>query len=99
MTVTELSQTMTYEEMQKWFKYFDVRPVDWRNDDRAFKLLQAQGVKEKSWTVFPSLAPIYNATNKATKDSFLSASNLKSSVMFSKMLGAIGGDKLEAFDE
>lgn len=82
---------MTYEELLGWHNYFERRPVGWQEDDRTMKLLQAQGVKEKPWSIFPSLDKIYN---KPKSDEFDPAS-FKASLLFNKMLGAKGGDKLE----
>lgn len=81
---------MPYEELLGWFAYFEARPAGWREDDRTAKLLQAQGVKEKAYKLFPSLDAIYNS-NKS--DSALSS--LKGSTMFQKMMRAKGGDKLD----
>ena len=72
---------MTYEELLGWFAYLEKRPVGWREDDRSFKLLQAQGVKAKPWGIFPSLDAIYNR-----KGSDNPINSLKGSVMFQKML-------------
>ena len=87
---------MPYEELQNWMEYFTRRPVGWRDDDRTMKLLQAQGVKAKPDQIFSSLAAIYNS-NKATNDDEdgLNFVAFKNSAMFSKLLSASGGDKLE----
>ena len=47
MPVYKLLEEMPYEEFSKWLEYFRRRPVDWRADDRVFKVLQTQGVKDK----------------------------------------------------
>ena len=80
---------MSYEELCGWFSYLEQRPIDWRDDDRTSKLLQAQGVKESPTKLFPSLAAIYNKP----KESF-DVNGLKSSALFQKMLSARGGDKI-----
>lgn len=90
MQVSTLLDQMTYEEFQGWLLYFEQRPVEWRADDRAFKLLQAQGVKEKAWKIFPSLEAIYNRKKSEGFD----VAGLKSSALYQKMLGAKNGDKL-----
>jgi hypothetical protein len=93
--IYKLLKEMPYDELLGWFHYFERRPVDWRSDDRTFKVLQTQGVKEKPWTIFGSLDAIYN--NKKTvqnEDGKISLQNLKSSGIFSKMMTAVGGDKL-----
>jgi len=94
MPVYKLVDEMPYEELLGWMAYFEKRPVDWRDDDRTYKLLQVQGVKEKPWKLFSTLNPIYNATNKNT-DGTLDPNNLKQSAMFTKMLLARNGDKLD----
>lgn len=83
---------MPYEELLGWFNYFEQRPLDWRDDDRTAKLLQAQGVKEKAVRLFPSLDAIYN--RKSSKEGF-DVSSFKGSLMFSKILSAKKGDKLD----
>jgi hypothetical protein len=80
---------MPFDEFQKWIVYFETRPPEWRDDDRAFKLLQAQGVKQKAWDVFPSLEIIYKPkVSEGLK-------GLKGSAIFAQMLNAKGGDRLE----
>jgi len=78
-----------------WFDYFERRPYDWRDDDRTYKLLQAQGAKEGPEKYFVSLHRIYKPDSVQTEDGKLSASSLKGSFIFQKMLSAKGGDKLE----
>lgn len=91
MPLNRLLDELTYDEFQGWMAYFESRPVDWRDDDRAFKYMQTQGVKQKPWEVFPSLAPIY----KPNKGDKFDVSGFKSSMLFHKMLGAKSGDKLD----
>lgn len=85
---------MTYEEFLGWLDYFEKRPPEWRSDDRAYKYLQTQGVKEKPWVVFSSLNAIYNSKKPSIEDGMLDPSQFKSSLMFSKMMEAVNGDKL-----
>jgi len=92
MPLYKLSEEMTYEELLGWFYYFERRPPEWRSDDRAAKLIQAQGVKEKPWKLFASLDAIYNGHKKNGEFDVV---GLKSSFLFSKMLSAKGGDKLD----
>jgi hypothetical protein len=93
MPVYKLAEEMPYEEFLGWVAYFEKRPVGWRDDDRTFKLLQVQGVKEPPQKIFSSLAAIYNS-NKPTDGSF-DVIGFKGSNLFSKLLSAKGGDKLE----
>jgi hypothetical protein len=46
---------MPYTELMKWFEFFKRRPIGWREDQRAYLLLCAQGNKEKAENIFPSL--------------------------------------------
>ncbi len=84
-------RSWSYDDFQKWFVYLEKRPVGWRDDDRTFKLLQAQGVKEKPESIFPSLKPIYKPAEQFNAQGVNMAS-LKHSALFTKMLGAKGGD-------
>jgi hypothetical protein len=49
---------MTYTELQNWAKFFKKRPIGWRDDQRAYMLLSAQGVKASAENVFPTLRMI-----------------------------------------
>lgn len=86
---------MPYDEYVKWYLYFERRPVGWREDDRTMKLLQAQGVKAKPESVFASLAKLNQASHTQPEDGRISMDNLRRSSLFSKMLSATGGHKLE----
>lgn len=46
---------MPYEELIKWSAYFRKRPIGWREDQRTYLLLQAQGYKGKAEDVFVTL--------------------------------------------
>jgi len=56
---------MSYTELLKWVEFFRVRPHGWRDDQRAYMLLSAQGVKSKPENLFPSLRMIKEAEEKA----------------------------------
>jgi hypothetical protein len=86
-----MEENMTYEEFLKWFQYFERRPVGWREDDRTYKLLQAQGLKATPGVVFPSLKNLYNR-EKPLK-------GLKNSFFFQKLLSAKGGDRLDILEQ
>jgi len=85
---------MPYTDYRQWLLYFAERPYGWREDDRTMKLLQAQGTKAAPGSVFASLGAIARAAEKRRGDGS-ELKTLKGSMMFTKMLGAIGGDKLE----
>jgi hypothetical protein len=85
---------MSYEEILGWFDYFKKRPIGWREDNRTSMLLLASGAKIKADEVFPSLAAL-RANNK---ESDLAVS-LRKSAFFSKIVGAVGGDKIDIIDK
>ena len=95
MPIYKLAQEMPYEEFMGWLNYFERRPPEWRADDRAYKILQTQGVKEKPGSIFSSLSAIYSSKKEAIKeDGQIDPQAFKGSLMFSKMMGAVNGDKL-----
>jgi hypothetical protein len=55
MPVYKLLQEMPQEELMKWGDYFRKRPLGWREDQRTFLMLQAQGYKGDPGSVFASL--------------------------------------------
>jgi hypothetical protein len=59
---------MPYEEFLGWFKYFNLRPVGWREDNRTAMLLNAQGVKKKPYELFDSLRALRSGAKKSTID-------------------------------
>lgn len=86
---------MPYEELLGWIKYFDRRPLDWRDDLRTAYLMNAFGTKKSPQEIFPSLKAI-------SKKSDNPINSLKASNIFRKMLSAKGGDSIQAlkiFDE
>jgi hypothetical protein len=100
LPVYKLADEMPYEELLGWMSYFEMRPIEWRHDDRTAKLLQAQGVKEKATNLFPSLKAIYNPVSPIKlKSGTIDPKSFKQSALFSKMLSAKDGDKLNIWDE
>ena len=93
MPVYKIYEEMTYEELLGWFSYLEQRPIEWRADDRAAKLIQVQGVKEKPWQLFTSLDAIYNPKSNK-KDGEFDASGFKRSGFFQKLINASGGENL-----
>lgn len=86
-------EEMTYEELLGWFSYFEQRPVEWRADDRAAKLIQVQGSEAKPWQLFTSLDAIYNPkVNKS--DGNFDSNSFKRSGFFQKLASASGGEDL-----
>lgn len=97
MTVAQV-RSMEYTEFLGWLKYLDTAPIGWRDDLRAFKLMQTWGVKAKGGSVFRSLQiQEQNANTEANKlpSGYIPAEALKSSGIFAKLLSAKGGDNLE----
>lgn len=94
MPVYRLLSEMPFEEYQEWIMYFEARPAGWQDDDRTVKLLQAQGVKEKPWDIFKSLRAVYgkNVEPPKNEDGLMVGGDIKSSLLFQKLLGAKGGD-------
>lgn len=62
ITVRQLLFEMDYEEFMGWQSYFSKRPMGWQEDNRAYMLLSAQGVKAKPEALFPSLAAMRAAS-------------------------------------
>ena len=94
MPVYKLLDEMPYEELLGWYAYLDLRPIEWRDDDRSFKFLQTQGYKGKPWEVFPSLEKIYKQQTPL-EEGQISSRNFKSSFLFQKIEEAQAGDKLD----
>lgn len=46
---------MDYVEFVKWCSFFQKRPIGWREDQRTYMLLSAQGLKEEPENLFPTL--------------------------------------------
>jgi hypothetical protein len=92
MPVYQLAE-MPHDELLGWFAYLEKRPLGWREDDRAAKIIQSAGVKEKSWNLFPSLDRIYHP-GKFGNDPENPLSTLKGSALFTKLLSAQGGDTI-----
>ncbi len=90
---------MPYEELLDWFEYFDRRPIGWREDDRTSKLLQAQGVKEKPYVLFPSLKKIYNPDDRYRPPEEELTHSVRGSWMELMMKHAEGGDKINLWSE
>jgi hypothetical protein len=82
---------MAYEEFLKWQRYFELRPVGWREDDRTMKLLQAQGVKATPGEIFVSLKALQRGLEGADVKATMTVEELKQSSLFSKLAGAKGG--------
>jgi hypothetical protein len=91
--VYRLIEEMPHAEFNDWLKFFEERPAGWRDDDRAFKQIQAWGTKAKPWEYFPRLYPIYHPSEEEEKTTNMKT--FKGSFLFSKVLSAKGGEKLD----
>ena len=91
MPVYKLKQEMPHEELLGWYAYFDRFPFGWQEDERAYRIMQAQGVKEKPESIFPSIARLKAA---AATEQF-NANKFRASKMFDFMSKAINGDQLK----
>jgi hypothetical protein len=87
---------MSFEEYQNWLKFFNQRPEGWREDSRIYQLMRVQGCKQPGSQLFHSLALMQRAGEERPKNA---TDSLKGSFLFSKLLGAQGGDSLEILQE
>jgi len=62
MPVYKLQAEMPYTELLKWVNFFKKRPVGFRDDQRTFLLLQAQGYKGRPSDLFDSFRSIKENT-------------------------------------
>ena len=84
---------MSYEEYEGWLKYFEQRPIGWREDLRTSYIMSAFGAKNTN-KMFPSLVKLFeNAPDKRPTES------LRNSALFNKILSAKKGEKLEILKE
>lgn len=58
MPVYKLIAEMPYDELLGWMYYRSKRPIGWQEDNRAYLVMSAQGIKAKPEDVFPSLRAI-----------------------------------------
>jgi hypothetical protein len=67
MPVYKIMQEMPQEELIKWANYFKKRPIGWREDQRTYLLLQAQGYKGRPEDLFPSIKQLKENIPAETK--------------------------------
>lgn len=95
MPVYKLVEEMPYVELLGWQRYFERRPVGWREDDRTVKIMQVMGCSQKPQEIFESLSVVYAEAKKPrVKDGQMSVAALQGSWLFGKMMSAKGGDQL-----
>jgi hypothetical protein len=90
-TPVYLLAEMPYTEYLQWSSYLSKRPIGWREDHRASLLMRASGAKIKPEDVFPSI----KAMNDAEREDKTIANSITKSFLFTQMINAKGGDKLE----
>ncbi len=76
------------EELKLWVAYLEERPLGWREDFRTYLLLRSAGEKRGPSQIFPSLGPVLSQKRDPI-------SSLKGSFLFTQMLNAKGGQKLD----
>jgi hypothetical protein len=96
--VYKIMEEMPYEEVLGWHDYFKRKPIGFAEDQRTYMLLAAQGVKQKAENLFPSLAQLQQNQQELKEEGRIEANNLRRSFVFTKLLGAKGGDKLDALE-
>jgi hypothetical protein len=89
---------MSYEEFTKWQVYFNLRPVEWRDDNRIMKIMQCLGVKESADKIFESIALMKQGDKERHQRNEMVAS-LRNSAVLQHLLGAVGGDKLDLLEQ
>jgi hypothetical protein len=65
MPVYKIESEMPHKEFSNWMRFLNNRPVGWREDQRTFLLLKANGFKGKPTDLFPALKPIYDQRTAA----------------------------------
>jgi len=85
MPVYKLLDEMPYDELIKWTHYFKKRPIGWREDQRTFILLQAQGYKGRPEEVFATLKQLKDNIPQEIK-------SLPKGKFLDMMMKAKGGD-------
>jgi len=84
--------TMTFQELQGWQNYFKRRPVGWREDNRTAYVLESSGAKINRESLFPSLKMVKLGMGVVSDEPM---QGFKSSMLFSRLITATGGDKLD----
>jgi hypothetical protein len=85
MPMYQLEAEMPQEELLMWAKYFEARPVGWRDDHRAAMIISSSGnTKAKPQQIFSSLAQMHKWEEERPDEEVINRS-LKTSV-FGAML-------------
>jgi len=84
MPVYQINEEMPHDELLMWARFFEARPVGWREDSRTSVIVQAQGAKVKGDQIFPSLAQL-KKWEAYKSDADRSNETLRSSVFGAKL--------------
>jgi len=90
-----LKEQMPYEELLQWSEFFRSRPIGWRDDQRTYMLLKAQGVKGDAENLFPTLRALKSyEIDRQKPDRAVPKGRI-----LELMLKAKGGDKVSLFND
>jgi len=92
----EVKREMPYEELVAWMQYFERKPLGWREDSRAYKLMCAFGTDAKPGQVFESLAIM--SEQEDMDNGKTSMKNFKNSALYQGIVSAKGGDEVNYED-
>ena len=67
ITLKELLE-LSYDEYIGWIRYFNRRPIGWREDTRVSTQLAAAGVKSKADKIFPSIKQLNEIEKQITTE-------------------------------
>jgi hypothetical protein len=84
---------MTYQEYVMWGLFLRRNPPGWEEDDRAYKILRALGVKSPPESIFWTLSRMKDAQEKAKEDA--KPVPRTGSFVHSMLMKAKGGKKLD----
>lgn len=88
----KLLDEMPQEELIMWSKYFQARPIGWREDNRAGLIMQSQGAKVKPEKIFPALSQLHKWEGEKS-DEDASVASLARSPFGALLTKALGGTK------
>ena len=88
----QLLSEMPQSELIMWAKYFQARPIGWREDSRASMIMQSQGAKVKARDIFPSIAQM-DKWEQDRSDEEKSNQTLRKSIFGAMIESSIEKDK------
>lgn len=98
MLEVERIRELPYEDFVGWTLFFDERPEGWREDQRAYAIMSAFGVKEPAENIFSSLRQMKIAKEEAVefRDGLTVVSSAPMGGFLQELGLAIGGDNIHA---